>query len=90
MNEKDGMIAWTWDKEKSGVPDKMWNYDLPIIGLLGERSDDRKYVFVRILTLEGGCFTRWAAERLMESTLIYKVNGSGVGHPQSTPSPPLK
>jgi len=26
----------------------------------------------------------------MESTLIYKVNGSGVGHPQSTPSPPTQ
>ena len=68
-------------------PHRMWNYDLSIIGLLGERSDDRKYVFVRRLTLEDGCFTRWAAERLMESTPIYKVNGSGVGHPQSTPPP---
>ena len=77
------------DKEKSGVLDRMWNYDLPIIGLLGGRSDDRKYVLVRRLTLEGGCFTRWAAERLMESTPIYKVNGSGVGHPQSTPPPYL-
>lgn len=85
MNEKDGMIAWTWDKEKSWVPSRKWNYDLPIIGLLGERSGDRKYVFVRRLPHEGGCFTRWAAERLLESTPIY--NGSGVGHPQSTPPP---
>ena len=85
MNEKDGMIAWTWDKEKSWVPYRKWNYDFPIIGLLGERSGDRKYVFVRRLPHEGGCFTRWAAERLLESTPIY--NGSGVGHPQSTPPP---
>ena len=87
MNEKEGMIAWTWDKEKSWVPDRMWNYDPSIIGLFGERSDDRKYVFVRKLPPEDDCFTRWAAERLMESTPIYKINGSGVRYPQSTPSP---
>ena len=80
------MIAWTWDKEKSWVPDRMWNYDPSIIGLFGERSDDRKYVFVRKLPPEDDCFTRWAAERLMESTPIYKINGSGVRYPQSTPS----
>ena len=64
---------------------RMWNYDLPIIGLLGERSDDRKYVFVRRLPHEGGCFTRWAAERLMDT--ISLDNTGHLGHPESTPSP---